>query len=169
MATTPQGNRAPDLIRPMEVKRDVNGDLLAPLIRAGRPNQGMPAFPALTAGQLADIVIFLHSQASEALASAHLPKDYPLRKLLTGNAAAGKAYFNADGGCASCHSPTVGPCRDRPPIQPDRLAAAHAYPPGKARVTASITLPDGRVPEGAVLHADEFDVAITGPDGWYRS
>lgn len=163
------GNRAPDLIRSAVLSHDVNGDLLGPLIRAGRPDKGMPAFPALSSEQVADIAIFLHSQATEALDSAHLPKDYPLAKLLTGNAEAGKAYFNGNGGCSGCHSPTgdlAGIARRYSPID---LQQHMLYPSGKAKVTASITLPDGSVLKGTVVHEDEFDIGIKGPDGWYRS
>ena len=60
----------------------------------------MPAFSTLKANQIADIVTFLHAQAYAALHSAHVPGDYPLAKLLTGNAEAGKAYFNGEGGCS---------------------------------------------------------------------
>src|SRR5947209_2079664 len=100
------GSRAPDLIRSPLLSHDVNGELIKPVIREGRPDKEMPAFPTLTEGQIADMVAFLHAQALAALHSAHVPKDYPVEKLLTGNAQAGKAYFNGAGGCSGCHSPT---------------------------------------------------------------
>src|SRR5580700_1522809 len=84
------GNRGPDLIRSVALSHDVNGDVLDPLIRSGRPDKGMPGFSTLMGPQIADMVAFLHRQVDLALASNQVPKDYPLAKLLTGNAAAGK-------------------------------------------------------------------------------
>ncbi len=66
----------------------------------------MPAFATLSEGQIADMVVFLHHQSDSALASNSVPNDYPLAKLLTGNADAGKIFFNGAGGCAKCHSVT---------------------------------------------------------------
>jgi cytochrome c oxidase cbb3-type subunit 3 len=163
------GGRAPDLIRSAVVGHDTGGDEIGPLIRNGRPAQGMPAFPALTAGQISDISTFLHSQAYAALNSAHVPADYPLAKLLTGNAAAGRAYFGAH--CAGCHSPTgdlAGIARKYSPIELQQRMVYPAASP-KTERTATVTLPDGQILEGRVAHADEFDIAIIGKDGWQRS
>src|SRR5271167_2250651 len=54
------GNRAPDLIRSVLVNRDENGNLIGPVIKNGRPEKEMPAFPALSAQQISDMVTFLH-------------------------------------------------------------------------------------------------------------
>src|SRR5437899_1892067 len=99
------GNRAPDLIRSPMVNRDEGGNLIGPMIRNGRPEKEMPAFPALSAQQVSDIVTFLHTRLRDAIASNSVPIDYPLSKLLTGNAAQGKIFFNGAGGCAGCHQP----------------------------------------------------------------
>src|SRR5918995_5880738 len=48
-----------DLTRSALVAEDVRGDRLGPVIRSGRPGQGMPAF-ALSDGDLAAIVAFIH-------------------------------------------------------------------------------------------------------------
>jgi cytochrome c oxidase cbb3-type subunit 3 len=56
------GETGPDLTRAELVAQDSQGDKLAPVIRAGRPNAGMPAFPSLTSGELNAIVAFLHTQ-----------------------------------------------------------------------------------------------------------
>jgi cytochrome c oxidase cbb3-type subunit 3 len=139
------------------------------VIRNGRPDNGMPGFSTLTPKQIADIVVFLHSQAYAALRSNGVPRDYPLAKLLTGDAAAGKTYFNGAGGCAACHSVTgdlSGVSRKYNPLE---LQQRMLYPSGHAQVTATVTLPNGQVMEGRVVSNDEFDISITGPDGWYHS
>src|SRR5204863_6421736 len=81
------GNRAPDLIRSPLVNRDEAGNLIGPVIKNGRPEKDMPAFPALSGQQISDMVTFLHFRLGEALASNQVSKDYPLSKLLTGKAA----------------------------------------------------------------------------------
>src|SRR5690349_22890131 len=70
------GARAPDLIRSSVVSHDQDGDLLGPLIRAGRPDKGMPPL-ALAGDQIAAITAFVHARAAEALHSSHVPSDYP--------------------------------------------------------------------------------------------
>src|SRR6266567_8862935 len=63
------GNRAPDLIRSPLVNRDVSGNLIGPVIKNGRPDKEMPAFPALTAHQISDMVAFLHARIRESIDS----------------------------------------------------------------------------------------------------
>ena len=99
------GGRGPDLVRSTLVAHDVNSNLIGEIIRSGRPDKGMPPLP-LTRAQVADIAAYLHARAREALDSGQVPGNYPLSRLLSGNAQAGKAYFNGAGGCAACHSPT---------------------------------------------------------------
>ncbi|HVO96597.1 MAG TPA: c-type cytochrome [Bryobacteraceae bacterium] len=163
------GNRAPDLIRSALLSHDVNGDLIGPVIRNGRPDKDMPAFPILSDKAVADIVVFLHKQADDALHSAGVPNDYPLKKLLTGNADAGKAYFNGPGGCSACHSPSGDLAGVAQKYSPLNLQQRFLYPARAARVTATVTLADGRKFEGAVVHNDEFEIAITAAGGWYQS
>src|SRR5437763_9722949 len=87
------GARGPDLMRSPLVAHDVKGDLIGEVIRHGRPDKGMPAMP-LTDEQVADVAAFLHARATEAMHSSRVPKGYSVEKLLTGNAEAGKTYFN---------------------------------------------------------------------------
>src|SRR5580698_626371 len=161
------GNRAPDLIRSALLSHDVNGEAVAPVIKNGRPDKDMPAFPTLGDKAIADIVVFLHKQAYDALHSAGVPNDYPLAKLLTGNADAGKAYFNQ--ACASCHSPTGDLAGVAKKYRPLDLQQRFLFPEHAAHLTATVTLPNGQKIEGGLVHEDEFEIAITGTDGWYRS
>src|SRR5690242_5818116 len=100
------GARGPDLVRSPLVAHDVKGDQIGEVIRRGRPDKGMPPLANMTDEQVADIAAFLHERAKEGLESAGIPRSYPVEKLLTGNAEAGKAFFNGAGGCKNCHSPT---------------------------------------------------------------
>lgn len=163
------GNRGPDLLRSAALSHDQAGETLTPLIRNGRPDKGMPGFPALTAPQVSNIVAFLHSRALEALHSNNVSNDYPLEKLLTGNAEAGRKYFDGAGGCAGCHS-VWGDLRGiASKYRPIELQQRFLYPSRAGSRTATVTTAGGQVFEGKVTHADEFEIAITAKDGWYRS
>ncbi|HLW75904.1 MAG TPA: cytochrome c [Bryobacteraceae bacterium] len=162
------GNRGPDLIRSSSLAHDNNGDVLAPIIRNGRADQGMPAFATLPAAQIADIVTFLHFQAYSALNSNSVPNDYPLAKLLTGNAEAGQKYFNGAGGCSGCHSATGDLRGAATKYRPLELQQRFIYPSRGAVPTATVKAGADTF-EGRVVHDDEFEIAITAKDGWYRS
>lgn len=166
------GARAPDLVRSTIVNHDDKGDLLAPMIRNGRPDKGMPSFSTLKDDQLADIIAFLHHRAEAALSSGDVPGDYPASKLLTGNASAGKAYFNGPGGCAGCHSVTKDLAGIASKLSPVDLQQAMVYPSkedGSPRSAATVITKNGERYEGSILHHDEFEIGIVCQDGWYRS
>ncbi len=161
------GARGPDLVRSPLVAHDVKGDQIGQVIRQGRPDKGMPAMP-LSDSQILDIAVFLHTRAADALHSASVPKGYPVERLLTGNAEAGKAFFNGAGGCNKCHSASgdlAGIAGKHSPID---LEARMLYPGGK-HATAVVTLPSGEQVLGEVKHADEFVIAVRDASGWYRS
>jgi cytochrome c oxidase cbb3-type subunit 3 len=165
-----KGSRAPDLTRSAVVSHDDHGSTIGPVVRQGIVEGGMPAFPNLTESQLSDIVAFLHHQMLAAQSSNGVPSGYPLAKLLTGNAEAGKAYFNGAGGCSQCHSPTGDLAGIADKYTPIDLQQHMVYPGAKAATkTATVTLKDGTKYEGKVEHEDAFNIGIICQDGWYRS
>jgi len=161
------GARGPDLVRSPLVAHDVKGDKVGEVIRLGRPDKGMPAM-ALTDQQVLDIAAFLHARAAEALSSSGVPSKYPLEKLLTGNADAGKALFNGTGGCKSCHSPAGDLATFATKYSPVELQSRMLYPGGKP-IIAIVTLPSGEQVKGPLAHADDFVIALRDASGWYRS
>jgi cytochrome c oxidase cbb3-type subunit 3 len=163
------GGRGPDLIRSSILSHDKNGDQIEPVIRNGRPDKGMPAFPTLKQNEVDNIVAFLHHQAYEALHSAHVPGDYPLAKLLTGSADAGKAYFNGAGGCSGCHSVTGDLAGIATKYSPIDLQQHMVYPAREDNITATVTLSNGQKYDGKVTHNDEFRIGIVAQDGWHHS
>jgi cytochrome c oxidase cbb3-type subunit 3 len=164
------GSRAPDLLRSATLSHDENGNLVSVVIKNGRVDKGMPAFSTLKDDQVADIVAFLHHQAYAALHSANVPGNYPLAKLLTGNADAGRLYFEGAGGCTGCHSVTNDLKGIAGKYQPVDLQQHMVYPGGKTGTrTASVTTADGKVYEGKIRDLDEFSIGFVCQDGWYRS
>ena len=166
------GARGPDLVRSPLVAHDVKGDQIGEVVRRGRPDKGMPPMANITNEQVADIAAFLHARAKESLESAGVPSAYPIEKLLTGNADAGKAFFNGAGGCKNCHSPTGDLAGVAAKYSSIELEARMLYPGHrKARPppTATVTLPSGEQIKGQLVHADDFVVGLRDASGWYRS
>ncbi|TAM80681.1 MAG: c-type cytochrome [Acidobacteria bacterium] len=161
------GGRGPDLVRSPLVAHDKAGDQIGPVILNGRPSKGMPPFH-LSGAQIKDIAEFLHYRQAEGLESAHLPSDYALKWMLTGNAAAGKEFFNGAGKCKDCHSPAGDLAHAATKYSPLELESQMLYPRGAKR-TVTVTLPSGQTIEGPLDHLDEFNVALHDSAGWYRS
>ena len=163
------GAEGPSLIRSSLVRHDNGGDLIGQVIREGRPDRGMPPI-SLNAGQIADVVAFLHARVSVSdRTSAGRPShDYSPKRLLTGNAEQGNIFFNGGGGCSSCHSPTGDLAGIAAKYSPVDLQARFLYPVGK-RPTATITLKSGAKITGILIRMDAFSVAIQDADGWHHS
>ena len=159
----------PNLVQSALVRHDENGSLLAPLVRQGRPEKGMPAFQ-FNDIQIAELSTFLHSRlkASDLKSAGRPSEQYSLDKLLVGKAEAGKAFFNGAGKCATCHSASgdlAGIARKYPPID---LQARFLYPPDRP-LNATVADTSGKQYTGTVLLLTNYDVAIRDAEGWYRS
>lgn len=161
------GARGPDLVRSALVNRDKDGNLIGPAVKSGKPDKGMPPF-AYTDAQIADLAAFLHQQLLAALNSSSVPGDYPVEKLATGDATAGKAYFFGVGHCDSCHSPTGDLAGIAKRYSPLKLEGRFLYPRG-ARRMVTVTLPSGEQVSGTLAQIDEFNVALRDSTGGYRS
>jgi cytochrome c oxidase cbb3-type subunit III len=161
------GARGPDLLRSPVVAHDVKGNMIGDVVHNGRPDKGMPALP-LTDAQISDIAAYLHWRIAEGLSSSEVPNGYPAEKLLTGNAQAGKAFFEGQGGCTKCHSATGDLANVSGKYSAIDLEAQMLYPEGNFK-TAKITTKSGEIVEGKLNHLDEFSVAITDADGWFHA
>jgi cytochrome c oxidase cbb3-type subunit III len=172
------GKSGPDLVRSAVVLHDDKGDVLGPVVRNGRPERGMPAFSALSAEQIADISMFLHSRAADV--SNRFA--YKIGDLITGDAQKGAAFFNGDGHCASCHSATGDLAHVAAKYEPVELQRRMLYPapnlidvfmgratapPAPTKVT--VQLASGERVSGTLDHLDEFTVSMHDAAGWYRS
>jgi cytochrome c oxidase cbb3-type subunit 3 len=163
-----------DLTRSALVAEDVRGDRLGPIIRAGRPAQGMPAF-ALADADLAAIVAFIHDQKRQADTASGGRRSVDAADLQSGDAAAGKRYFDA--ACTRCHSATGDLAGVAARRQGLTLLQRMLYPgqggrggdPSRVPQTVSVTLRSGQVVTGRLAYRDEFTIALTDADGWYRS
>jgi cytochrome c oxidase cbb3-type subunit 3 len=173
-----RGKSGPDLVRSPLALHDKKGDVLGPVIQNGRPDRGMPAFSNLSAEQIADISVFLHSMASDV--SNRFA--YKIGDLITGDAQRGEAFFNGEGHCASCHSASGDLAHVATKCQPVELQRRMLYPApnvidvllGKVMAPSSpakvtVQLASGERVSGTLEHQDEFTVAMRDSAGWYRS
>jgi cytochrome c oxidase cbb3-type subunit 3 len=163
-----------DLTRSTLAAEDVRGDRLGPFIRSGRPAQGMPAF-ALSDADLAAIVAFIHDQKRQADTASGGRRSVDAADLQTGDAAAGKRYF--DTACTRCHSVTgdLGGVAVR--YQGLTLLQRMLYPsqagrggdPARVPQNVTVTVGSGQVVTGKLAYRDEFTIALTDSSGWYRA
>jgi cytochrome c oxidase cbb3-type subunit III len=174
-ADTRGGDAGPSLLRSQLVQDDRGGELIAAVLAAGRP-PAMPKFD-FTREQVSDIAAFLHSFDINSRDPARMRPE----SIVTGDAAAGEAYFKKT--CASCHSLStdLGGLTSR---FPDARALQQWWllPGGDGRgrgagaaagrlkpITATVTLPDGQKYEGRLVRLDEFAVSVVEADGTTRS
>jgi cytochrome c oxidase cbb3-type subunit 3 len=161
------GETGPDLTRSMLVNSDVSGEKIGAIVRNGRPDKGMPPFD-VSAGQLAGLVAFIHNQRNHMLADKGGRKGVDVSDLQTGNAEAGKQYFNGAGGCSSCHSPTGDLDGIASRFQGLQLEKQMLYPKhAKSKVT--VTPASGPAITGTLEYLDEFTVGLFDSEGQYHS
>jgi len=161
------GESGPDLTRSKLVKDDRDGDKIGPVVRNGRPEKGMPPFN-FSDSQIAGLTAFIHTQQAAATSRKGGRKGVDVADLQTGNADAGKQYFNGAGGCSTCHSPSGDLAGVASRYEGLELEEQMLYPKNaKAKVT--VTPPSGETIKGTLEYLDEFAVGLIDPAGVYRS
>jgi len=161
------GESGPDLTRSKLVAEDVDGDKIGVVVRNGRPDKGMPRFDR-SDQQVASLVAFIHTQQYLALTRKGGRKGVDVADLQTGNADAGKHYFEGAGGCSTCHSPTGDLAGIASRFRGLELEEQMLYPRhAKSKVTVSLT--SGETIPGTLAYLDEFTVGLTDSTGIYRS
>jgi cytochrome c oxidase cbb3-type subunit 3 len=172
------GETGPDLTRSELVAADVRGDKIGPLVHSGRPEKGMPAFN-LSSTDLGAVVAYIHDQKRKAASNEGNRRTVDLADLQTGDAQAGRQFFNGAGGCAACHSPTGDLAGIATRLQGLPLLQRMLYPAGRpARgsggqqpyaPTVTVTPPSGPPVTGRLTYRDEFNIAMTDAEGWHHS
>jgi len=163
------GEGGPDLTRSALVAADVRGDRINPVVRSGR--NAMPPFN-LSDSDLTAIVAYIHDQKTQADSAVGGRRSVDVADLQTGNATAGKRYF--DTACTKCHSATGDLSGLAARLQGLQLLQRMLYPNGPPRdpnraPRVTVTLASGQVVTGRLAYRDEFTIALTDASGWYRS
>ena len=165
------GDGGPSLLRSAMVLADQKGELIAPIIQAGRGT--MPRF-GLTSEQVADIAAFLHTFR---VAGYDTSRQRPTT-ILVGDARAGQTAFQSR--CASCHTGQTALTGIASRIGDPRVLqqtwlmpgsqGRGAPPPSRPRAPrVTVTLPSGEKVSGEVGRLDDFVASLTTDQGVYRS
>ncbi|MBI4905783.1 MAG: c-type cytochrome [Acidobacteria bacterium] len=175
----PPAQRGADLVRSLVVLKDRYGATIGAFLKKGHPMQSGKASARLDGAQVIDLAHFLHAKVGETLRSG--PYSQPIN-VLTGNKAAGEAYFKGAGGCTHCHSISGDLAGIGKKYDPVMLQQKFLFPRtfgfargGGARaaapkqVTLKVTPPDGKTVSGTLAYLDDFNVALRDSEGEYHS
>ena len=173
-----------NLIRSGIVLRDRYGSTLGPYLASSHPPvraagaaASAPTRPLqpLTSLQVLLLSHFLRARVNDTLRGSPLFKP---GDVLTGDARAGAAYFNGEGGCAQCHSPAgdlaaIGRRMDPVTIQqrflfPGNVGSRRRATPAPV-VTVTVTTPSGETLSGPLVHLDDFNVSLRDASGMHRT
>lgn len=169
------GDKGADLVRSEVVLHDRYGSTIGPFLKKGHLTQTTPA-AKLTEAQIRDLSHTLHQEVYNTLRAA-----LQIQNVLTGDAKAGQAYFNGAGKCATCHSPTGDLAHIASRYDPPGIQQRFLFPGGGGRggfgrggaapskVTVTVTPAGGAPINGALVHLDDFNVALRDGSGEYRS
>jgi mono/diheme cytochrome c family protein len=166
--------RGANLIRSPRVLRDRYGSAIGPLLKSGHPMQTGRPGASLTDPQIADLSHFIWDRINNTLRGS---PDFDVKDVLTGDPAAGEAYFKGAGGCAACHSPAGDLAKYGSRYAPVEIQQRFVFPSagggrgrgGRPPVTATVTFPDGQSVSGVLVSLDDFHVALREKTGDYRS
>jgi len=118
-------------------------------------------------------VAFVHDQKTKAETLGGGRRSVDVADLQTGNADAGKQYFNGAGTCNKCHSATGDLAGIGMRFQGLALLQRMLYPtsgrPAPAPAKATVTLSSGETVSGTLVSRDEFTITVRDGSGMNRS
>jgi mono/diheme cytochrome c family protein len=161
------GETGPDLTQSKLVLADNAGDKIIPVVHEGRLEKKMPGFNFSTA-EMNTLVAFIHARVTAAASQKGGRRGVTPEDLQTGDAEAGKAYFNGAGGCSKCHSATGDLAGIASRHTGLALEKRMLYPEG-ARSEVTVTTPSGQTISGVLAYRDEFVIGLRDSSGTYRS
>lgn len=163
-----RGSQAPNLLRSTVVLHDEKDEQIGPVIRSGRPQAGMPAFPQLSAADVHSLSQFLKMQVYLAANRGTYGETYgDLRNKVTGDPQEGEAFFKAN--CTGCHSATGDLAHIGSKFQQAaQLQQRFLWPARPGPPRATVTEPSGEKISGAIRHEDDFTVSLIDATGQYH-
>lgn len=158
-----RGATGPSLMTSDVLLGDDHGEHLAPYVKQGRPDKGMPSFAAMPDDQLKDIAEFLHLQVEEVANRGA----YHVLNILVGDKAKGQAYVTAH--CMSCHSAESFQHIASRFRSPEQLQRGWIWPSrsgnGSLAITATVKTPDGATLAGRVMQVTDFRITLVDAGG----
>ena len=170
----------PNLLRSAVMLNDVNGELLAPILKGDRASRGMPPVDLASADEKA-VAVYIHSVLARGAAQGAPPlADSKPLDIVVGDASAGDAYFKSK--CASCHSPSGDlqgiAARIADPVQLQNLWVGGGIaerrldpdvPPRRSDVLVTVRQAPGPDVHGRLERIDDFSVTVLIADGSRRT
>jgi len=163
-----RGSQAPNLLRSTVVLHDEKDEQIAPLIKAGRPQAGMPGFPQLSDAQIHSISQFLKMQVELAANRGTYGQTYgDLRNKVTGEPQKGETFFKAN--CTNCHSATGDLAHIGSKFQQaSQLQQRFLWPVNPGAVKATVTEASGDKVSGRISREDDFSISVIDAAGQYH-
>ncbi|MGH9308944.1 MAG: c-type cytochrome, partial [Vicinamibacterales bacterium] len=174
-------DNGPNLVRSVLVLRDRYGSELGPFLKKGHKMQSGTPSASLTAEQVTDLAHFLRQRVNDGLRGSPL---FQPQNVLTGDPKAGAAFFEGDGKCGTCHSPTGNLAGIGTRLQPidiqqrflfpggrggGRGRGAAPTPAGATAVRVTVTPREGAPVSGVLVQMDDFFVSVRAADGTTRT
>jgi mono/diheme cytochrome c family protein len=153
-----RGATGPNLITSDLVLSDDHGEHLAPFLRKGIPEKGMPAFATMTEPQLTDIAEFLHLQVEDVANRGA----YQVLNILVGDATEGKAYVESH--CMACHTAETFAHIASKYRSPEQLQRNWIWPAGDESMTAEVKTAGGAI-SGRVTRISDFSIGLATESG----
>ena len=171
------GDKGPNLVRSVIVLRDRYGSQIGPFLKKGHTLQSGTPSASLTDAQVQDLAHFLRQKVNDGLRGSPL---FQVQNILTGDVKAGQTFFNGEGKCTTCHSPTgnlagIGGRLEPVDIQQrflfpatgrgGRGRGAGAAAPNPTAVRVTVTPEGAAAVSGVLVQMDDFYVALRNDDG----
>jgi cytochrome c oxidase cbb3-type subunit III len=170
------GDKGPNLVRSVIVLRDRYGSQIGPFLKNGHKLQSGTPSANLTDAQIQDLAHFLRQKVNDGLRGSPL---FQVQNILTGDPKAGAAYFNGDGKCTTCHSPTGNLAGIGGRLEPVDIQQRFLFPatgrggrgrgapagPNPNAVRVTVTPAGGAPVTGVLVQMDDFYVTLRDADG----
>jgi len=162
------GATGSSLITSDVVLGDDHGEHLAPFLKKGIPERGMPSFAVMSDSELKDIAEFVHLQVEQVANRG----SYHVLNILVGSAGKGQAYVAAR--CMKCHTTETfahiaSKFRSPEQLQRNWIWPARSGSEGSLAITASVKAADGSVVAGRVTQVSDFRITIVDEAGHTRA
>ena len=179
----------PNIIRTKTVNFDrmaeQAGSVLGPLLKAGHPTQSKKPSASFTDEEFVGLANFLRQRVNDTMRGSPV---FTVGDIVIGDPKAGEAYFNGEGGCATCHNATarnLAGVATRIPEPVDlqqrmlfpggggrgrgRGAPAAGAAPDRNAITVTIAPASGPALSGVLVEESDFYIAVRDADGTIRT
>jgi cytochrome c oxidase cbb3-type subunit III len=172
-------DNGPNLTRALVVLRDRYGSTLGPFLKGHKLQSGASG-STLTDEQITNLAHFLRQRVNDSFRGSPL---FQAQNVLVGNPAAGAAFFNGEGKCATCHTATsLSLAGIGARYEPIDLQQRFLFPGGgrggrgrggsgsaASAVKVTVTPAAGEAVTGVLVAMDDFNVSLRDQSGTYRT